>query len=537
MTTFNILSIPNFVNFLIRVLSLKEQYHSQKREIILDIIHLNNPAYLSIRIADQNLLDDCFKALSYMKKNTKEDGFSKYEIEKMTRSIHIIEESNKNPTALEKDRTDFFNFINEYDKRKGSSILGTFPKLRQFMQTCSKGNNSNVPVDQTSTLEEYEQILKKFEPYNNTLLDRFSKDSDEYFILQSLIYEFLENSHSFYRYLKLKTDKSLMSSNVLNLEKLIAQSDDTFSIEILNQYKAELYHFFKKYDKKTGTNIFTIHPNLISFWKDCESMTQLELNNFRDDLFSDDVKIKSTAIENLSKYNDTEIILDISKLLLDKNMDIRGQVIECLKRKDLSQELLLQISIYLLDHLPISDQDIKWNIIISIGELNPPALGLINKITSLANQSVELNLLDQLLRKIDSSESLLEDFYLNILSQTRIDYLFKQTALYNLTSFTKLSNKTQKLLTDKITSDQESFKNKVIENIHFQYIENPENRSFYLKLMNIFDSQTNSFHLSNTVDKILESKQQPFITALINDLQEQDLLTPQISAKLKDHLN
>jgi hypothetical protein len=42
------------------------------------------------------------------------------------------------PEKLKEGRRDFFNWFNEYDRRRGTNLLETFPELENFYFECGQ---------------------------------------------------------------------------------------------------------------------------------------------------------------------------------------------------------------------------------------------------------------------------------------------------------------------------------------------------------------------------------------------------------------
>lgn len=138
MVTFNVLSIPNFKSLLVDIFELKKKHQNR---VIVDISHLMHPRFFNSSLITPDfypLLEECRE---FMETHYVEDlnmpGFSYLEIEKMKRLISWIK---RRPfKEFEKrDRIDFRKFIDEYDRRKGTNFLRTYPELKKFYSDCFK---------------------------------------------------------------------------------------------------------------------------------------------------------------------------------------------------------------------------------------------------------------------------------------------------------------------------------------------------------------------------------------------------------------
>lgn len=130
MCTFNILSIGQFDLFLDDVIILKKKF-----SLILDVSPLKNPEYLRADIADENLFALVNSSLAKMNLNS--SLFNKHEIKKME-NIESWMNSNSDQKKQNLRRSDFFKFINEYDRRKDKSFLQIFPEYKNFYILCKK---------------------------------------------------------------------------------------------------------------------------------------------------------------------------------------------------------------------------------------------------------------------------------------------------------------------------------------------------------------------------------------------------------------
>lgn len=152
MATYNALSVTTFKDFLRDILcfkrlsSLINKSDDGTRSIHLDIPYLNNPPHLTIRILTADFLSYVFDQVEYVKKCSLSHfdyrfGFDDFEIHRMERiKTLLIESIEKNFTdtrsELKINRKDFFLFVNEHDKRRGTNFLKTFPEMKNFYELC-----------------------------------------------------------------------------------------------------------------------------------------------------------------------------------------------------------------------------------------------------------------------------------------------------------------------------------------------------------------------------------------------------------------
>lgn len=173
--TFNILSIPNLKGYLQLILDLRVEFgganqeefliapkatqdeeshgithkqYKQKRfqRIFFDIPLLKYPNWFDVQNATPELIsivEDCVK---FMEENEQDEnygktltGFKPHEILKLKRNLTIMKES-INPIQLDTNRKQFYQFITQYDQRRNTNFLETFPEMHNFWNECEKLN-------------------------------------------------------------------------------------------------------------------------------------------------------------------------------------------------------------------------------------------------------------------------------------------------------------------------------------------------------------------------------------------------------------
>jgi|GEM_PF-302153 len=128
MCTYNILSIGQFPAFLEHVMELKK-----KHRVTLDISYLKNPGHLRADLLDASLRPKLLEGLALMQAHP--ESFSEHELNKLQNLVNWAV-SGGNPIEVKKQQAGFYNFVNEYDRRKGKSFLSLFPEYKTFYQTC-----------------------------------------------------------------------------------------------------------------------------------------------------------------------------------------------------------------------------------------------------------------------------------------------------------------------------------------------------------------------------------------------------------------
>jgi hypothetical protein len=80
-----------------------------------------------------------YDSLKFMQENLDDADrtkFSQDEINKFSRVVKYMETTVYSDNKLIEGRTDFYNWFTEYDRRRGTNFLKTFPQLSTFMEQC-----------------------------------------------------------------------------------------------------------------------------------------------------------------------------------------------------------------------------------------------------------------------------------------------------------------------------------------------------------------------------------------------------------------
>lgn len=136
MAAFNFLSLPTFKDFIQYVSNLKNQFQDR---VHLDTPYVRNPSFLDAKIATEDLVKRYLvPCLSFMKHN----NFTVKEIENFERILQDLNKRFLNKEEFSQttstDRRMFYEYIKEYDKRRGTEFKKTFPQLIKFYEECSR---------------------------------------------------------------------------------------------------------------------------------------------------------------------------------------------------------------------------------------------------------------------------------------------------------------------------------------------------------------------------------------------------------------
>ena len=128
MTTFCLLSIPRFKDFLYHVVQLKDI-----GDVLIDTPFMTTPPHLSCLIMDDDMretLEDSYQFMSYNKE------FNHAEVVKFERLLKWVDANRFTGERLNSHRKDFKTFVDEHDRRRGSNWHEAFPELTYFYELC-----------------------------------------------------------------------------------------------------------------------------------------------------------------------------------------------------------------------------------------------------------------------------------------------------------------------------------------------------------------------------------------------------------------
>ena len=132
-TTFNILSVTSFTQFLKYVLAIKKKFNN----IIIDCSYLRDPTYLAANLLTHEFHPELDKILGYLYQNkaiSYTNGFSEYEIKKIVRIVDWIKAKQLDDPY--RSYLDFYFFIREYDKRFDKCFNNEYKEFSNFIKLC-----------------------------------------------------------------------------------------------------------------------------------------------------------------------------------------------------------------------------------------------------------------------------------------------------------------------------------------------------------------------------------------------------------------
>lgn len=146
MSTYNALSVPGYKNLIENVYTLKKRHHNSYRHwgsaLLLDSSYLRWPEHQTVKILDKEWgkeIDEQSKLVDFYEQTRigLKDGYGYTDIEinkvKRIKDWFYSDEEQEN---LNINRKDFYKFIREHDKRRGTDFVKTFPELEDFLHKC-----------------------------------------------------------------------------------------------------------------------------------------------------------------------------------------------------------------------------------------------------------------------------------------------------------------------------------------------------------------------------------------------------------------
>lgn len=153
MCTFNILSVTSFSDFLQKVLEWRAKYDhlfgqdGNERMIRFDTPYLKEPLQYDMQILPKEEFLPYFdKILKFIDDNRDENDrtkFSDLEYERFRRVRDYFAQVNYDEHKVNEGRGDFYNWFTEYDKRRGTDFIKTFPEMSDFWETCKSSVTPN----------------------------------------------------------------------------------------------------------------------------------------------------------------------------------------------------------------------------------------------------------------------------------------------------------------------------------------------------------------------------------------------------------
>lgn len=157
MCTFNVLSVTTFKTYLEKVLEWRERYDDiipdglgsdpYVRKIRFDTPYLKEPIQYDMHILPKEAFLPYFdQCLEFIEDNIVEEDtkmFSRLEYERFRRVRDYFASTQYDDARVREGRIDFYNWFSEYDERRGTNFLETFPEYEAFWEMC-KAESDNL---------------------------------------------------------------------------------------------------------------------------------------------------------------------------------------------------------------------------------------------------------------------------------------------------------------------------------------------------------------------------------------------------------
>ena len=135
--TYNNLSVTGLDKLLAKILELRKKYSKDYQRVWFDIPLLRQPKWQQITLLPESYQAIHEANIEYMREISGEDKglhiFKDFEIQKMLRNLAYWR---KNADASAEQKRNFYAFFNEYDRRRRTNFLNTFPEMEEFWMEC-----------------------------------------------------------------------------------------------------------------------------------------------------------------------------------------------------------------------------------------------------------------------------------------------------------------------------------------------------------------------------------------------------------------
>jgi organic radical activating enzyme len=147
MITFNILSVTTFKGLLEKILEWRSVYNQynktdQPQMVRFDTPYLKEPLQYDMNILPKKEFMKYMKeSLKFMEQNVDDKDptkFSEVEFEKFRRVVDYMGSTEYDQNKIDEGQSDFYNWFNELDTRRGTDFVTTFPEMEKFFKKCSK---------------------------------------------------------------------------------------------------------------------------------------------------------------------------------------------------------------------------------------------------------------------------------------------------------------------------------------------------------------------------------------------------------------
>ena len=114
--------------------------HENVRKIRFDSPYLKEPLMYDMHLLPKedftHYLDECLQFISDNQDNSDTTKFDDIEFERFRRLRDYFVTTQYDDHRLNEGRIDFYNWFNEYDQRRNTNLLETFPEMENFYRMC-----------------------------------------------------------------------------------------------------------------------------------------------------------------------------------------------------------------------------------------------------------------------------------------------------------------------------------------------------------------------------------------------------------------
>jgi hypothetical protein len=110
-----------------------------KDSVGFDTPYLKEPPHWMINILTDDFKVHMEETLQFIK--DRPQWFTSVEYEKFKRVTDYMKENPVSEEKIQQGRRDFYNWFTEYDRRRGTDFLKTFPELEKFYHDCKSLSN------------------------------------------------------------------------------------------------------------------------------------------------------------------------------------------------------------------------------------------------------------------------------------------------------------------------------------------------------------------------------------------------------------
>jgi hypothetical protein len=153
MCTFNILSVTSFNEFLKKILEWRTIYNNiihntTYRKIRFDTPYLKEPLHYDMHILPKEdylkYFDDILQFIDENRNDKDITKFSDMEYEKFRRVRDYYANVTYPENKIIEGRKDFYQWFTEYDRRRKTNFLETFPEMLKFFKGCEQLSNQTT---------------------------------------------------------------------------------------------------------------------------------------------------------------------------------------------------------------------------------------------------------------------------------------------------------------------------------------------------------------------------------------------------------